>query len=147
MIDSEKELHTYLTEDKTVGHEKAFFKNKIEAVNSEKYWKISTFFFLFDRLLKIPQVLQNYKSLTSSLVVHSTNNLRERLVLHAIAAHESGAFHKQRDDIKYAGSLGWWDGGLIDQASDVPSIFFYNFLQNSLQKSFQFISLFFYNFT
>ena len=29
----------------------------------------------------------------------SPNNLRERLVLHAIAAHESGAFHKQRDDI------------------------------------------------
>ena len=30
---------------------------------------------------------------------------------------------------------------------DVPSIFFYDFLQNYLQTSFQFIFLFFYNFT
>ena len=35
-----------------------------------------------------------------------------------------------------------------NQASDVPNIiFFHNFLQKSLQKSFQFIFLFFYNFT
>ena len=41
-----------------------------------------------------------------------------------------------------------WDKWLIDLASDVPSIiFFQKFLQNSLQKSFQFIFLFFYNFT
>ena len=46
--------------------------------------------------------------------------------------------------IKYAGSLGPWDKGLVNQASDVPSIiFFYNFLQ----KSFRFIFLFSYNFT
>ena len=44
--------------------------------------------------------------------------------------------------------MGRWDKQLIDQASDVPSIiFFHNFLQNSLQKLFQFIFLFFYNFT
>ena len=41
--------------------------------------------------------------------------------------------------------MGRWDDRLIDQSSYVPSIFFFhNFLQNSLQKSFQ---LFFYNFT
>ena len=44
--------------------------------------------------------------------------------------------------------MGRWDDCLIDQVSDVPSIiFFHNFLQNSLQKSFQFIYLFFHNFT
>jgi hypothetical protein len=44
--------------------------------------------------------------------------------------------------------MGRWDEQLIDQASDVPSIiFFHDFLQNSLQKSFQFIFLFFYDFT
>ena len=36
---------------------------------------------------------------------------------------------------------------LIDEASDVPSIIsFHNFSQNSLEKSFQFIFLFFHNF-
>ena len=36
----------------------------------------------------------------------------------------------------------------MDQVSDIPSIiFFHNFLQNSLKKSFQFIFLFSYNFT
>ena len=40
--------------------------------------------------------------------------------------------------------LGCWENHLIDQASDFPSIiFFHNFLQNSLQKLFQFIFLFF----
>ena len=44
----------------------------------------------------------------------------------------------------YAGLLGWWENHLIDQVSDVPSIiFFLNFLQNTLQKGFQFILLFF----
>jgi hypothetical protein len=44
--------------------------------------------------------------------------------------------------------MGDWDKQLIDQASDVPSIiFFHNFLHDSLQKLFQFIFLFFYNFT
>ena len=44
--------------------------------------------------------------------------------------------------------LGRWAKQLGDQASDVPSIFFFhNFLQNSLQKSFQFIFLFFHKFT
>ena len=44
--------------------------------------------------------------------------------------------------------MGQWAKQLINQVSDVPSIiFFHNFLQNSLQKSFQFIFLFFYNFT
>ena len=43
--------------------------------------------------------------------------------------------------------LGRWDERLIDQASDVASIiFFQNFLQNFLQKFFQFF-FFFYNFT
>ena len=38
--------------------------------------------------------------------------------------------------------LGRWDERLIDQASDVPSIiFFHNFLQKSLQTSFQIIFL------
>ena len=42
--------------------------------------------------------------------------------------------------------LGRWAKRLGDQSSDVPSIFFFhNFLQNSLQKYFQFF--FFYNFT
>ena len=37
-----------------------------------------------------------------------------------------------------------WDKRIVDQASDVPSsISFHDFLQNSLQKSFQFIFLFF----
>ena len=37
---------------------------------------------------------------------------------------------------------------LVDQASDIPSIiFFHNFLQNSQQKLFQFIFIFFYKFT
>ena len=45
--------------------------------------------------------------------------------------------------IYYAGSLGRWDKWIVDQASDVPSIIFFpNFLQNSLQKLFQFIFLF-----
>ena len=44
--------------------------------------------------------------------------------------------------------LGRWDKRIVDQASDVPSIiFFHDFLQNSLQKSFQFIFLFFYKIT
>ena len=50
----------------------------------------------------------------------------------------------QQSSIGYTGLLGRWDKWLIDQASDVPSIIFiHNFLQNSLQKSFQFIFLFF----
>jgi len=45
--------------------------------------------------------------------------------------------------------MGLWDYRLIDQLPDVPSIsfLFHNFLQNSLKKSFQFIFLFFYDFT
>ena len=44
--------------------------------------------------------------------------------------------------------MGRRDDHLIDQASDVPSIMsFHDFLQNSLQKSFQFIFLFFHKFT
>ena len=48
--------------------------------------------------------------------------------------------------IWYAGSLGRRDKWIVDQASDVPSIifFFHDFLQNSLQKSFQSIFLFFF---
>ena len=68
-------------------------------MNSKKCWKISAFFSLFDRLLKITQVLQHFNCLTSSLVVVQTFWEKGYLVLHAIAAHESGAFHKQRDDI------------------------------------------------
>ena len=55
--------------------------------------------------------------------------------------------HLKSDNVQY-NTLGRWDKRLIDQASDVPSIiFFHNFLQNSLQKSFQFIFLFFCNST
>ena len=51
------------------------------------------------------------------------------------------------DNLQY-NIMGRWVKRLIDQASDVPSrYFFHNFLQNSLQKSFQVIFLFFYNFT
>ena len=39
--------------------------------------------------------------------------------------------------------MGRWDKRLINQVSDVPSIFFHKILQNSLQKPFQFIFLFF----
>ena len=43
------------------------------------------------------------------------------------------------DNLQY-NTLGRWNDRLIDQASDVPSmIFFHIFLQNSLQKSFQFL--------
>ena len=53
---------------------------------------------------------------------------------------KSGFYPIRQSTIYYAGSLGRWD-----QASDVPSIiFFYGFLQNSLQKSFQFIFVFFF---
>ena len=46
--------------------------------------------------------------------------------------------------IYYAGLLGRWDKRIVNQASDVPSIiFFHDFLQNSLQKFFQFIVIFF----
>ena len=49
------------------------------------------------------------------------------------------AKHLKTNNIQY-NTLGWWDDCLINHASDVPSIiFFHNFLQNSLQKSFQFI--------
>ena len=39
-----------------------------------------------------------------------------------------------------------WNKRIVDQVSDVPCIifFFHDFLQSSLQKSFQFIFLFFY---
>ena len=51
------------------------------------------------------------------------------------------------DNIQY-NTLVRWDKWLVDQAFDVPSIiFFHNFLQNSLQKSFQFDIYFFYKFT
>ena len=51
--------------------------------------------------------------------------------------------HKS-DNIQY-NTLGPWDKPLMDQASDVPSfIIFHNFLQNSLQKLFQFFFWFFY---
>ena len=51
------------------------------------------------------------------------------------------------DNLQY-NKLGRWDVRLIDQSSDFPSIiFFHNFLENSLQKPFQFIFLLFYNFT
>ena len=44
----------------------------------------------------------------------------------------------------YAGSLGRLDNSIVDQASDFPSIIsFHDFLQNSLQKYFQSICLFF----
>ena len=46
--------------------------------------------------------------------------------------------------IQYAWSLGRWEKRIVDQASDVPSIiFFHDCLQNSLQKSSQFIFLIF----
>ena len=51
------------------------------------------------------------------------------------------------DNLQY-NMLGRWYNCLIDQLSNVPIIiFFYNFLQNSLQKSFHFIFLFFHNST
>ena len=37
------------------------------------------------------------------------------------------------DNLQY-NTLGRWKDRLIDQASDVPSIFFHNFLQSSLQN-------------
>ena len=46
--------------------------------------------------------------------------------------------------------MGRWDKQLISQSSHVLStydFFFHNFLQNSLQKLFQFTLYFFYNFT
>ena len=50
----------------------------------------------------------------------------------------------RQSTILYAGSLGRWDKHLVDQASDVPSIFFFHkILRNSLQKPFQIIFLFF----
>ena len=54
----------------------------------------------------------------------------------------------RQSTIYYAGLLGRWYKRIVDQASDVPSIiFFHDFLQNSLQKSFQFIFLFFHKIT
>ena len=50
----------------------------------------------------------------------------------------------RQSTIYYSGLLGQWDKRIVDQASDVPSIIFiHDFLQNSLQKSFLFIFLFF----
>ena len=50
----------------------------------------------------------------------------------------------RQSTIKYAGLLDRWDKRLVDQASDVPSIIlFHDFLQNSFQKYFQSICLFF----
>ena len=44
--------------------------------------------------------------------------------------------------------LGRWDKRFIDQASDIPTIIsFHAFLQNSVQKLFQFVFLFFHSFT
>ena len=55
-----------------------------------------------------------------------------------------GGYKIRQFTIYYAGSLGRWAKRIVDQASDVPSIiFFHDFLQNSLQKSFQFIFLIF----
>ena len=49
----------------------------------------------------------------------------------------------QQSSIWYTGLLAWLDDCLINQGSDGPSIiFFHNFLQNPLQKSFQFIVIF-----
>ena len=54
-------------------------------------------------------------------------------------------FEIRQSTIYYAWSLGRWDKRIVKQASDVPNnIPFYDFLQNSLQKSVQFIFLFFY---
>ena len=65
----------------------------------------------------------------------------KRLNLHS--THPPAAAPEIRQfTIYYAGSLGRWDKQIVDQASDVPSIIL--FLQNSLQKSFQFIFLFFF---
>ena len=51
------------------------------------------------------------------------------------------------DNLQY-NTLGCWVHRLINQVSDVPSIIiFHTFFQNSLQKSFQFIFVYFYNFT
>ena len=48
------------------------------------------------------------------------------------------------DNLQY-NTIGCWDKWLMDQTSDVPSIIlFHNFLQNSLQKTFKYIFLFFY---
>ena len=63
------------------------------------------------------------------------------------SAPEQRNQQQKSDNLQY-NTLGCWDERLIDQVSDVPSIiFFHNFLQNSLQKSFQFIFLLFHNFT
>ena len=62
--------------------------------------------------------------------------------------HFSAIPEIRQSTIYYAGLLGRWDKQIVDQASDVPRIiFFYDFLKNSLQKSFQFIFLFFYKIT
>ena len=58
--------------------------------------------------------------------------------------------YKQQEEIRqfliwYARSLICWDKGIVKQVSNVPGIIFsYDFLQNSLQKYFQFIFVFFY---
>ena len=52
----------------------------------------------------------------------------------------------RQSTMQYAGLLVCLDKGLVDQASDVPSIiFFHKVLQNSLQKPFEFIFIFFFH--
>ena len=44
----------------------------------------------------------------------------------------------RQSSISYAGSLGHWDERLIDQVSDVPSIFFHNYKFTKIKiKSFE----------
>ena len=80
-------------------------------------------------------------------------NLSERKYILYIQKQRDNDLHIclkiRQSTIWYAGLLGRWDKWLVDQASDVPSIFFFhNFLQNSFQRSFQFIYFYFYcNFT
>ena len=51
---------------------------------------------------------------------------------------------KHKSDNLQKNTLGRWNDCLIDQASDIPcNIFFHNFLQYSLQESFQYIFLIF----
>ena len=65
------------------------------------------------------------------LVFSSWSNDQQASIALSVKIRQSSIYH--------AGSLRRWDERLIDQASDVPSIFFHNFLQKSLLKSFQFI--------
>ena len=73
--------------------------------------------------------------------LHQTTSEKRLPNLHGKSNSQQKNTGLKSDNLQY-NMLGRWNEQLIDQASDVPSIiFFHNFLQNSLQKSFQFIFL------